>query len=134
MNEYSVGVEVGGASGTEGTVDGRPMPVDFEELQRNAAGDPDLAREILVLFEENIEGWLAALKPGLDDKAWYAASHTLKGAARGLAAWPLAELCAQAETLSSDVKAREAIRARIDEETARVRRFVGQILSGPGCS
>ena len=70
--------------------------VDFAYLENYAAGDMDLVDEVLGLFREQVALW----RPMIDvaqGRAWGDAVHTLKGAARGVGAFALADACEAAE-------------------------------------
>lgn len=72
-------------------------PVDLVHLSAQTFGDPQLEAEVLRLFLAHapiyLNAWLAA--SGQDARKQ--AAHTLKGAARGIGAWRLAELAGEAE-------------------------------------
>ncbi|MGF6425510.1 Hpt domain-containing protein [Bradyrhizobium elkanii] len=71
-------------------------PIDVDHLQRMTLGDPGLEREVLAMFaaqSARILGELAALPP---EAAIHA--HTLKGSARAIGAFGVAQAAAQLET------------------------------------
>lgn len=74
--------------------------VDKAHLERMTGGDQDLALEVLGLFREQVELWSRLLHPSIDTSDWGNAAHTVKGSARGIGAWQLAELCGDAEHAS----------------------------------
>jgi len=78
---------------------GAAAPIDLAHLARYTAGDPGLERELLDLFRDNAEAYLAQLAAADADETWHRAAHTLKGAARGVGAGPIAELAQAAERL-----------------------------------
>jgi HPt (histidine-containing phosphotransfer) domain-containing protein len=69
--------------------------VDFNYLESFVAGDVGIALEVLALFRQQAEGWLAQLDEAGDD--WRATVHTIKGAARGVGARALGDACETAE-------------------------------------
>ncbi|MEM6850751.1 MAG: Hpt domain-containing protein [Pseudomonadota bacterium] len=73
--------------------------IDLTHLRRYTAGDLRLEIEILSLFEEQASVWSRVLDPNGEDQAWRDGVHTLKGAARGVGAWAVSDLCARAESL-----------------------------------
>ena len=75
--------------------------VDFAYLENYAAGDLSLVDEVLGLFREQAEIWRPLIEPGAG-RAWGDAVHTLKGAARGVGAFALAEACDVAEKSEKD--------------------------------
>ncbi|GAB4536120.1 MAG: hypothetical protein Tsb0010_15770 [Parvularculaceae bacterium] len=76
--------------------------IDRAHLYRYTAGDVALEREILSLFEQQSQKWAARFNPDGSVDDWKEAAHSLKGAARGIGAWALAELCEAAEALATD--------------------------------
>jgi HPt (histidine-containing phosphotransfer) domain-containing protein len=71
--------------------------VDFEYLERYAAGDDAMIDEVLALFREQSAIWSRLLSP--DHEGWRDAVHTLKGAARGVGANTLGEACQRCEAV-----------------------------------
>jgi HPt (histidine-containing phosphotransfer) domain-containing protein len=71
--------------------------LDRAHLHRMTMGDEDLAREVLGLFRSQTEMWLRLIQPAVETKDWAAAVHTIKGSARGVGAWQLAQVCDAAE-------------------------------------
>ncbi|WP_050424118.1 Hpt domain-containing protein [Bradyrhizobium tropiciagri] len=71
-------------------------PIDVDHLRRMTLGDPGLEREVLAMFSTQsarILGELAALPPEAPTHA-----HTLKGSARAIGAFGVAEAAANLET------------------------------------
>ena len=73
--------------------------IDFNHLELYVGGDDALRREILTIFTEQADRWIAALDAYLPDGEWRDAAHALKGAARGVGAWTVGDLCEAAEAL-----------------------------------
>ncbi|NBB15458.1 Hpt domain-containing protein [Caulobacter sp. SLTY] len=69
--------------------------VDFPYLEGFAAGDAGVVEEVLNLFREQAAIWSRMLEPG--NPGWRDAVHTIKGAARGVGAFALGEVCERAE-------------------------------------
>ncbi|MEJ6789959.1 Hpt domain-containing protein [Brevundimonas sp. BR2-1] len=69
--------------------------VDFAVLEAATGGDDGISEEVLGLFAQQAALW----SPMLDarDEGWKDAVHTLRGAAAGIGAGPLAEACQAAE-------------------------------------
>lgn len=103
-----------------------PVVVDMHHFQAMTGGDEDLQSELIDLFSEQAEIWARLLIPEAPVQTWKDAAHTLKGSARGLGLWPLAQACAEAELLASCgqkdgpaiaaglARAREALRHALD--------------------
>jgi len=92
--------------------------VDFAYLEGFAAGDKTVVREVLSLFREQAEGWVKGLDPA--DPGWRDVVHTIKGAARGIGANALGDVCAKAE-IEGDSQlpaVRSALEAAVAEITA----------------
>lgn len=92
--------------------------VDFSVLERTTGGDDEVAEEILGLFVQQAGMW----SPMLDARTegWRDAVHTIRGAAAGIGAGALAEVCAVAEASEKDMAP-----ARLDH----VRDALGQALA-----
>eukprot|EP01036_Dinobryon_divergens_P015116 gene15116-20449_t len=80
--------------------------IDLAHLARQTGGDHDLERELLALFAQQCVHHLRTIHQAEDSRARMDAAHTLKGAARAVGAWQVAE-------------AADAIEQRIAEADAR---------------
>ena len=81
---------------------GRQCAVDLTHLARYTGGDEAINAEVLRLFDtqtSEIVGRLRAILEARDAKSWKEATHTLKGAARGIGAFKLADAAAFAEPI-----------------------------------
>ena len=69
--------------------------VDFGVLESMTGGDDAVGEEVLGLFVQQAAMW----EPMLDvrEPGWRDAAHTIRGAAAGIGAGPLAEACQAAE-------------------------------------
>ena len=65
--------------------------IDFAYLSRQTAGDHELERELLVLFAQQCVAHLRTIHGSTERQARMDAAHTLKGAARAVGAWQVAE-------------------------------------------
>ncbi|MGH1417463.1 MAG: Hpt domain-containing protein [Hyphomicrobiaceae bacterium] len=74
-------------------------PIDFDHLARYTLGERDLEREILNLFSDHLPITMSKLKAAASAKDWRVAAHSLKGSARAVGAWRLAEHAALAEKI-----------------------------------
>lgn len=75
--------------------EGAEKSVDFAYLEGFAAGDADVVCEVLTLFQRQAPVWIAGLAD--DPPDWPDVVHTIKGAARGIGANRLGDICAEAE-------------------------------------
>lgn len=92
----------------------QPRPIDLVHLSRYTGGDEALNAEVLTLFVGQAEQLVARLRISLDKgdlKSWGQNTHTLKGAARGVGAFDLADAAAAAEQMDIGAQEREATRA-----------------------
>ncbi|WP_454714890.1 Hpt domain-containing protein [Caulobacter segnis] len=83
--------------------------VDFAYLEGFAAGDSGVVEEVLALFREQAALWtpmLDSTHPG-----WRDAVHTVKGAARGVGAVQLGEVCERCEAGEESL---EAVKTALD--------------------
>ena len=62
-------------------------------------GDPNLAEEVLDIFESQTETWGRMLTADVAQSEWSDAAHTIKGAALSIGAAELADLCKHTEAL-----------------------------------
>ncbi len=75
-------------------------PIDISYLDWYTAGDRDVRADILRIFRTQAATWLTEFDADLTDEAWYALAHSLKGSARGVGAFALADLAETAEGLT----------------------------------
>ena len=116
------------------------QPLDFTHLDRYTGGDRQLNKEVLGLFEAECHAMLARLEVliGAEEvdgrpapKAWHEVTHTLKGAARGVGAFGLADAAAEAEKIGpSQTTEALAVLERIKEKSAAVHRCIEDFLQG----
>jgi len=70
------------------------MSFDRAHFDHMTGGDAALQAEILDLFRGQAALWTEALA---SNDNWRSAAHTIKGSARGIGFWTLADACAAAE-------------------------------------
>ncbi|MDE2351110.1 MAG: Hpt domain-containing protein [Alphaproteobacteria bacterium] len=88
-------------------------PVDLAHLSTYTGGDAALNAEVLQLFVDQAAKLMVQLKSALetgDQKNWYATAHSLKGAARGIGAFAMADAAAEVETVPA-ASAQQALKA-----------------------
>jgi len=94
--------------------------VDFAVLEAMTAGDDAIAEEVLGLFVQQASLW----SPLLDvlEEGWRDAVHTIRGAALGIGAGALAEVCAEAERADKSTVAPllDRVRTALDAALADV--------------
>lgn len=104
-------------------------PLDLVHLSRYTLGNRNLETELLGLFRAQADLYVARLADAASDKEWRDAAHSLKGSARGLGAWMLADLAEEAEHLASDAALRAGMVARIREAIGVVNLFIDDLMS-----
>lgn len=97
--------------------------LDFNHLCKYTLGDIALEREVLTLFIDQVPLTIGELKKAANQKAWYAAAHTLKGSARAVGAFALADLALEAEKLT-DENSRGGMIARLEVAQEDVRNVI----------
>ncbi len=106
-------------------------PIDLVHLSKFTMGRRDLEAEILGLFRQQLAVSVAKLgdvaKDEGNDKAWREAAHTLKGSARGVGAWDLADASQAAEQLD-DPAARIASIPDLETLVVDVTTFIDELL------
>ena len=81
---------------------GTGKPVDLAHLSTQTMGDRDLEREVLFIFVNQSSIYLKMFQIAASAQDRRRAAHSLKGAARGIGAWTLAELASEAEMPGAD--------------------------------
>jgi len=71
--------------------------IDRAHLARMTGGDQELQLEVLGMVRDQAERWRGFLASDIETEDWRACVHTVKGSARGIGAWMLAEICNMAE-------------------------------------
>lgn len=89
--------------------------IDFEHLARQTMGDVDLQAEILGMFSAQLSSVLAEIGETSGRERWRLA-HGLKGTARGVGAFALAECAERIEGDPEDDNLLDALR-RLAEES-----------------
>jgi len=108
-------------------------PVDMVHLARYTGGDAALNAEVFVLFvgqaTELMQQLESVIRTG-DTKQWRHVTHTVKGAARGIGAFALADAAADAEPIDPALDAERAAGAlrQINAQAESVRLFIDAYL------
>jgi HPt (histidine-containing phosphotransfer) domain-containing protein len=98
------------------------MQLDHAHFDVMTGGDVSLQDEIVHLFRAQVDAWSQVLTA---ESEWRPAAHTMKGSARGIGLWPLAEACEAAENAESSdvVGALAVLRAALHEALAALDAF-----------
>src|SRR5512143_3300101 len=103
-------------------------PVHLVHLSHYTLGERELEREVLELFCPQSLVYLEQLRRSPSDKDWKDLTHTLKGSARAVGAWRVAEAAECAEPLAGEALARSR-EARIKEIDTSLREADAYIRS-----
>lgn len=103
-----------------------PDIFDRQHFAHMTGGDDALQAEIVQIFRVQAELWGRLLIPDAPTPIWRDAAHTVKGSARGLGLWALAEACEHAEGLG---KAGAVEGAMVSAALARVRGRLDEALA-----
>ena len=109
-------------------------PIDLSHLARYTGGDRTLNAEVLKLFDNQVSqmvGQLLSILESRDSRKWREVTHTIKGAARGVGAFAMGEVAADAEPVDPGTqhdRAMEVIEAlRVEGEA--VQAFIADYLA-----
>ena len=112
----------------------RPMTIDEVHLERMTLGDRSLEREVLEIFARQTAMTLERVAGAGRERA-AAAAHTLKGSARGIGAWRVAqaaERLEEAATGEADETAMLAAIAELEAASFEARLAIGVRLGDAG--
>jgi HPt (histidine-containing phosphotransfer) domain-containing protein len=84
-----------------------PEVLDLDHLARYTMGNRELERELLRLFRTQLRAQMTGVAqareaPDPDGRAWRFATHTLKGVARSIGAWAIADSAEKLEQIGHD--------------------------------
>jgi len=109
--------------------------VDLDHLDKYTGGNFALNREILQLFDNQCQEMLVkleALAGEASAKPWREITHSLKGAARGIGAFALADAAAEAEKVGSDKMAAIHAIERLKARSVAVQLFIEEFINPKG--
>lgn len=84
-----------------------PTVLDLAHLGRYSMGDRALEGDLLALFRAQVRLQANAVAAADDAASWRLATHTLKGIARTLGAWQIAQTAERLEAMGHDGDASE---------------------------
>ena len=109
------------------SLSGAAAPIDLDHLHKMTLSDSALEREVLLLFVEQTADLMRALTSLPDNAAVLA--HTLKGSARAIGAFRVAEAAGALEAaLHAKGHAREAF-TRLEAEVGEARQAAAALLA-----
>lgn len=98
--------------------------LDRAHFEHMTGGDRALQAEVIGLFVQQAERWKTTLTA--DEPDWRSAAHTLKGSARGIGLFDLANACEAAEA-APDAEAAAAL-ARVRDELGEALKALDQFF------
>lgn len=98
-------------------------PVDLVHLSAQTMGDHELETEVLGVFHSQSQIYMNLLESSKDEEILHRAAHSLKGAARGIGAFLLAD---EAEKLEHTPFAQKSL---LRSELDKVLDYVGGIIN-----
>ena len=101
-------------------------PIDIEHLRRMTLGDASLEREVLAMFSAQAVGLFGALATLPSDAG--ALAHTLKGSARAIGAFCVADAADSLEALIRSGGDPAQALAELNDAVARARAAIDAIL------
>jgi HPt (histidine-containing phosphotransfer) domain-containing protein len=101
-------------------------PIDFEHLERMTLGDAAIEQEVLRLFLAQSAGLMDTLATLPADAS--ALAHTLKGSARAIGAFAVADAAARLEAAIAKGFDRSAALAELGEAVAQARAAIEAVL------
>jgi HPt (histidine-containing phosphotransfer) domain-containing protein len=101
-------------------------PIDIEHLQRMTLGDGRLEREVLAMFSAQAASLLATLASLPPDAG--ALVHTLKGSARAIGAFAVADAALDLETAFQNGRDRATALGALDEAIRQARTAIDLFL------
>jgi HPt (histidine-containing phosphotransfer) domain-containing protein len=100
-------------------------PLDLKHLFRMTLGDHGLEREVLALFDRQVDMLIARMET-VDPSCVPALAHTLKGSARGVGAWAMAR-AAEAVEAAPPAELAPAV-AALAQAASEARAAIAEIL------
>ena len=76
--------------------------LDLDHLSRYTMGNRELERELLRLFRSQLRAQVTGVAQARNAQDWRFATHTLKGVARSIGAWAIADSAEKLEQLGHD--------------------------------
>lgn len=101
-------------------------PIDFDHLQRMTLGDAGIEQEVLRMFSAQSAMLVDTLNAVPSDAA--ALAHTLKGSARAIGAFAVADAAERLETVLAGASDSTAALVRLGEAVAEARAAIEAIL------
>ncbi len=104
--------------------------IDVAFLDRVTFSDRALAREVLVMFDQQAESLLSIIRDAEGKRMRWETAHKLKGAARGIGAFEVASAAEEIETAEDEIELANAI-ARLTVRVAEARLALSSLIGNP---
>ena len=104
-----------------------PDILDRDHLARYTLGDAALEAEVLDLFIGQMPTTLSLLRGSQSPRDWVCAAHSIKGAARTVGAWKLAQVAELAEQRAESAAQWEELADVIGASVDEVRRHIAAL-------
>jgi FOG: HPt domain len=101
-------------------------PIDIDHLRRMTLGDAGLEHEVLAMFSAQAVGLIGALALQPGDAG--ALAHKLKGSARAIGAFQVADAAGRLETAIRSGDDRSEVLAELDDAVVQARMAIDAIL------
>ena len=105
-----------------------PSVIDFTHLGRMTLGEKSLEAEVLALFDRQADMLLARMEQAAPAAA-AAFAHTIKGSARGIGAWRVAEAAEAVERAASEPAGLTDAIARLAGAIGEARATIAEMLA-----
>lgn len=101
------------------------IPIDLKHLYQYTLGDRNLERDLLSLFRDQAKIYLTKMGPDCDAQNWADTAHTLKGSAKSVGAWQIAQLAETAEAMATvDYRQRKDMIHKLELAIMQAKRFI----------
>ena len=87
---------------TEFALQSQSRPIDLVHLAKQTLGDRSLEQEVLRLFLTQMDTYMARIEDATTHEQRFTAAHTIKGSARNIGAWDVADVAAHLESAAED--------------------------------
>ena len=109
------------------TADTANKPVDLVHLAKMTMADRSLEKEVLALFRNQSVLCLARLEKAECKDSFVEAAHAVKGSARGIGAWQVAEIAGELE--AKGPKGSKTTLEALKQAVADANRYITQLLA-----
>lgn len=87
---------------SEFVLQSQSRPIDLVHLAKQTLGDRSLEQEVLRLFLTQMDTYIERVESATTHEQRFTAAHTIKGSARNIGAWDVADVAAHLESAAED--------------------------------